>query len=306
MKKIIVVAGGTGNLGQRIIKALLDKDTEVRAIVRHSSDADKINNLEKLGAKVFRVDMSNAAEIANVCIGASCVVSALSGLREVIVDAQKILLDAAIEAGVPRFIPSDFSLDFTNLPAGQNRNLDFRREFHQYLDKTSISATTIFNGPFADLLTGEMPLILFKQKRILYWGKADRRMDFTTINDTAVFTANAALDSTTPRFLRIAGDQVSPEEIGVVMTEVSGNKFRLLRAGGKGLLGVLTRIARTVAPGKKELYPAWQGMQYMRDMLDDRGKIDRYDNDRYPGMHWTTVKEMLTAHHVAATTLSSV
>jgi NmrA-like family len=240
--------------------------------------------------------MSNAEEISNACIGASCVVSALSGLREVIVDTQKILLDAAIAAGVPRFIPSDFSLDFTNLPAGQNRNLDFRREFHQYLDKTSIAATTIFNGPFADLLTGEMPLILFKQKRILYWGKTDRRMDFTTIKDTAVFTASTALDPATPRFLRIAGDQLSPKEMAVVVSEVTGKRFRLFRAGGTGLLGILTRIARTVAPGKKELYPAWQGMQYMRDMLDDRGKIDRYDNDRYPSMHWTSVKEMLAAH----------
>jgi nucleoside-diphosphate-sugar epimerase len=296
LKKIIAVAGGTGNLGQKIVKALLDKGAEVRAIVRHSSDAEKINNLESLGAKIFRVNMSNEEEITDVCVGASCVVSALSGLREVIVDAQKILLDAAIKAGVPRFIPSDFSLDFTNLPAGQNRNLDFRREFQAYINKTSIAATTIFNGPFADLLTGEMPLILFKQKRILYWGKADRRMDFTTISDTAVFTAHAALDNATPRFLRIAGDQLSPKEIAVVVTEVTGNKFRLLRAGGTGLLGVLTRIARTVAPGKKELYPAWQGMQYMRDMLDDRGKIEIYDNDRYPGLHWTTVREMLTAH----------
>jgi nucleoside-diphosphate-sugar epimerase len=296
LKKIIAVAGGTGNLGQKIVKALLDKGAEVRAIVRHSSDAEKINVLENLGAKIFRVNMSNVEEISNVCAGTSCVVSALSGLREVIVDAQKILLDAAIAAGLPRFIPSDFSLDFTNLPAGQNRNLDFRREFHAYLDKTSIAATTIFNGPFADLLRGEMPMILFKQKRILYWGKADRRMDFTTINDTAVFTAHAALDIATPRFLRIAGDQLSPKEIAAVVSEVTGNKFRLLRAGGTGLLGVLTRIAHTVAPGKKELYPAWQGMQYMRDMLDDRGKIDRYDNNRYPGMHWTTVREMLTAH----------
>jgi hypothetical protein len=35
-------------------------------------------------------------------------------------------------------------------------------------------------------------------------------------------------------------------------------------------------------------------MQYMRDMLDERGKIDVYDNDRYSNMKWTSVKEMLT------------
>jgi hypothetical protein len=30
---------------------------------------------------------------------------------------------------------------------GQNRNLDFRRTFHEYIEKTPIKATTIFNGP---------------------------------------------------------------------------------------------------------------------------------------------------------------
>jgi len=62
-------------------------------------------------------------------------VSALAGLRDVIVEAQTVLLDAAIKAGVPRFIPSDDSIDFTKFPAGENRNLDLRREFHQRLDK---------------------------------------------------------------------------------------------------------------------------------------------------------------------------
>jgi nucleoside-diphosphate-sugar epimerase len=294
MSKIILVAGATGNLGERIVRALLQKGAEVRILVRPTSNADKVNNLQKLGAKVFSVNMTNAQEIAETCIGVDCVVSALSGLEDVIIDTQKILLDALVAAGVTRFIPSDFSLDFTNLPAGQNRNLDFRRKFHQYLNTKNITATTIFNGPFADLLKNEMPMILFKQKKILYWGNADYRMDFTTMDDTAEFTANAALDPSTPRFLRIAGDQITARELAATMSDITGNTFRLFRPGGLGLLGIITKIAKTIAPGKKDLYPAWQGMQYMRDMLDERGKIDVYDNGRYPNMEWTTVKEMLT------------
>ena len=299
MEKIILIAGGTGNLGQRIIKALLKKGAEVRVVVRPGSDIDKIKNLENPGVKVFKVNMSNREEVSNVCIGASCVVSALAGLREVIIDTQKILLDAAIAAGVPRFIPSDYSLDFTKFSAGRNRNFDLRREFHEYLDKSSIAATTIFNDTFMDMLTGQMPLILFKQKRVLYWGNADHRMGFTTIDNTAAFTANAALEPSTPRFLRIAGDQISAREIKAVVTEVTGKKFHLFRAGGPGMLSAIIKIARTVAPREKELYPAWQGMQYMRDMIDERSKQNILDNNRYPGMHWTTVKDLLSAHQAA-------
>jgi uncharacterized protein YbjT (DUF2867 family) len=258
MEKIVLVAGATGNLGERIIKALLDNRAEVRAVVRTSTDVEKINNIEKLGVKVFKAGMLNKEEVSRCCVGASCVVSALSGLRDVIIDTQKVLLDAAILAGVPRFIPSDYSLDFTRFSNGENRNLDLRREFHEYLDKSSISATSIFNGAFMDLLTGQMPLILFNQKLVLYWGNADHRMCFTTVADTARFTASVALDVSTPRYLRIAGDQLSPREMKAVVSEVTGKKFRLLRAGGPGILSMIIKIARKVAPGEEELYPAWQ------------------------------------------------
>ncbi len=298
MKKIILVAGGTGNLGERIIKALLEKGAEVRVVVRPDSDPEKIKRLEQLGAQIFQVNSWHVAELSKACQDVACVVSALSGLREVIIDAQQVLLDAAVAAGVPRFIPSDFSLDFTPFAAGNNRNLDLRREFHTHLDRAPISATTIFNGPFADLLTGPMPLILSKQQRVLYWGNADQRMDFTTMDDTAEFTANAALDPATPRFLRIAGDTLSARELAAVASKVTGTPFRLFRPGGLGLLGVLIKVVRTVAPGKKDLYPAWQGMQYMRDMLDGRATTAAPDNDRYPGMRWTSVREVLGAHPV--------
>jgi hypothetical protein len=146
-----------------------------------------------------------------------------------------------------------------------------------------------------------MPLILFKRRRVLYWGDADQRMDFTTVGDTAVFTASAALDPSTPRFLRIAGDQLSARELAALAGEVTGEKFRLFRAGGLGMLGAIIALARTVAPAKRDVFPAWQGMQYMRNMFDGRAKLAPLDNDRYPGMRWTTARDVLSAHQESAT-----
>ena len=294
----IVVAGATGHLGGRIARALRDRGASVRALVRHSTTPDRLERLQKLGVTITGADLASASEVAAACSGASCVVSALQGLRDVIVDAQTVLLDAAIKAGVPRFIPSDYSIDFTKFPSGENRNLDLRREFHERLEQTSISSTTIFNGAFGDMLTGQMPLILFKLHRVLYWGNADQRMDFTTMDDTAAFTASAALDPSAPRFLRIAGDQLSARELAAVATGVTAQRFRLFRAGGLGTLGMLIRIARTLAPGEKEIFPAWQGMQYMRNMFDGRAKLEPLDNERYPGIRWTTARDVLSARRV--------
>ncbi len=296
MKKVVTVAGATGNLGGRIIQELIAQGAEVRAIVREQSDKTKVKNLQKLGVKVFVVNTLDVVEMTKACEGATCVVSALSGLREVIIDAQKVLLDAAIAAHVPRFIPSDYSLDFRRFKDGENRNLDLRRNFHTYLDTKSIAATTIFNGAFADMLTNEMPMILFDKKRILYWGEAGHNMSFTTIADVARFTAHAALDDTTPRFLSIAGDQISPTGVKNVMSDLTGQPFGFFRPGGQGLLGVIIKIARTIAPAKNDLYPAWQGMQYMHNMIDPRSDMPTLDNNRYPLLRWTTVKDVLAAH----------
>jgi nucleoside-diphosphate-sugar epimerase len=294
----ILVAGATGNLGGRIVRALRGQGACVRALVRHGTAQDKLERLQELGVDIAAVDLRNASEVTPACMGISCVVSALQGLWDVIVEAQTVLLDAAIKADVPRFVPSDYSVDFTKLPAGENRNFDLRREFHKRLDETSISATTIYNGAFAELLTGQMPLILFKPKRVLYWGNPDQRMDFTTIDDTAAFTAKAALDPSTPRFLRIAGDQLSARDLAVLVSEVTGRKFKLFRAGSLGMLGALIRVARSFAPAEKQLYPAWQGMQYMRNMFDGRAMLEPLDNDRYPGIRWTTVRDVLSARRV--------
>jgi hypothetical protein len=297
---IIVVAGATGNLGGRIAKILCERGVEVRALVRYGATQDKIERLQESGATVVSVDYSNASDVTSACSGVSCVVSALSGLREVILDAQTVLLEAAIKAKVPRFIPSDYSIDFTKFAPGQNRNLDLRRDFHKRLDTASISATTIFNGAFADMLTGQMLLILFKLKRVLYWENADQRMDFTTTDDTARFTASASLDPSTPRFLRIAGDQLSARELMAVISDVTGEKYRLLRAGGLRTLGILIKIARAVVPRGNQLYPAWQGMQYMYNMFDGRAKLEPLDNNRYPGTHWIGAREVLSASHTSS------
>jgi len=290
---VIVLAGATGNLGGRIAGAILKRGASVKAIVRHDSDAGKVGVLQKLGATIARVDFNNPSELKRACSGASCVVSALSGLRNVIVGAQTLLLDAAVEAKVPRFIPSDYSIDFTRLPAGTNRNLDLRREFGEYLGRAQIAATSVLNGMFMDLLAGQAPYILFKLRQVNFWGNADQLLDFTTMDDSAEFIASAALDPSTPRFLRIAGDQISARGLAQAVSEVTGKKFRLFQAGSFSSLGMMIKILRAVAPQNKALYPPWQGMQYTLNMFSGVAKLEPLDNARYPGMHWTAVKEFL-------------
>jgi hypothetical protein len=117
--------------------------------------------------------MADPAEVAKACSGAACVVSAVQGVSDVIVDVQSVLLEGAIGAGIRRFIPSDFSTDFTKLPAGKNRNFDLRRAIHERLDRAAIKPTAIFNGAFAEILTYNVPALDFTKKAIGYWDDPD-------------------------------------------------------------------------------------------------------------------------------------
>jgi nucleoside-diphosphate-sugar epimerase len=277
-KSPIIVAGSTGALGQKILKALVDK---LKALQ------------EMKEVEIVKVDYKDSTALEKACFGSYCVISALSGLREVVIDTQQALLNAAVRAGVLRFIPSDYSLDFTKTIPGENRNLDMRREFHERIAKAPIAATSIFNGAFTELLTGDAPFILFKIKRVLYWQNPDQELDFTTMDNTAAFTAAAALDSSTPRYLHIAGDRLSPKKMAEVVSSVYGTKFRLLRAGSLPMLDLIIKITRTISPAKEELYPAWQGMQYMRDMFSGLAKSDNLDNQRYADIKWKSVNAFL-------------
>lgn len=293
--KVIILAGATGSLGERIAYYLLKQGAQVRALVRPASDGQKVAKLRSAGVLVVEVDFNNTQELAAACSGGACLVSALSGLRRVIVDVQRHLLEAALAAGVPRFIPSDFSIDFTKLSLGSNRNLDLRQEFRYKLDDAPIAATSILNGMFMDLLTGDAPLVLFPLRRVLYWGDPDQPLDFTTMENTAQYTAAAALDSDTPRDLRIAGEALSPRGLRDAASLASGRQFKLFRVGGLKALDTMIKVTRTLYPARNEVFPPWQGMQYMRNMFSGRPKLSPLDNDRYPHILWTSVKEVLEA-----------
>ena len=146
----IVVAGATGDLGGRIVRALAARGATVRALTRREASQDQRAALQAAGAEAVPVDCEGVAALTAALRGAECLVSAVSGLADVIVGLQTRLLDAAVAAGVPRFIPSDFSLDFTHLAPGSNRNFDLRRDFRTRLDQAPIRATSIFNGAFAE------------------------------------------------------------------------------------------------------------------------------------------------------------
>lgn len=291
MEKFVLVAGATGKLGKKICRELIKKNVKVRAIIRKSTNQEKVEELDKMGVETIQLDYSNQKELIDACTGVSCVVSALAGLHDVVVDGQTQLLEAAIAAGVPRFIPSDFSSDFTHIPEGENRNFDLRKEFERRIDASPIQATSIFNGCFADILRYNIPLFNVPEKTIAYFGdKADWKIDFTTMDDTAAFTAAAALDDHAPRSLKIASFSISPNDLVQLSEQIKGSKFQLVHMGTMEDFSASNKTQRAANPeGETNLYPRWQQSQYLYSMF--LVHHETIDNARYEGLKWSSVEE---------------
>lgn len=290
---IIAVAGAGGDLGLRIARALVARGATVRAIVRPDGTEQESERIAATGATSAAADPADPVAMAEALKGSACVVSALNGVREVMIGRQGVLLEGAVRAGVPRFIPSDFSADFTKTRVGDNRNFDLRREFMAIVDRAPVRATSVLNGAFMDMLGAEMPIVQPAIRRVLYWHDADQPLDFTTKDDTAAYVAAAALDETAPRILRIAGDVVSARDLARIMGEATGVRYRTLWVGSLGMLGAMIAATKLAVPGTGSAFPPWQGMQYMRDMFSGRGRLHGLDNGRYPDLAWTGVAQMM-------------
>ena len=296
MTTSVLVAGATGDLGQRIVRELLTHDTRIRVLTRPGS-----GTAAGLYAANDRIDIVEAAYTDHTALtaavsGVNVVVSAVSGIRPVIIDAQRALLAAAVAAGVPRFIPSDYSSDYRSIALGSNRNFELRREFAADLDAAPIQVTSVLNGAFADMLTGTAPMIAFGRRKVMFWSSADQILDFTTKDDVARVVALVALDADAPRVVEVAGDRVTARGVAQTMTELTGTPFKLQFAGTAGTLSLLAKAVRRFSKSTDAAFPAWQGMQYFVSMFSGQAQLRHVDNDRYGVHDWTKVRQVLAAH----------
>ena len=292
----VLVAGATGDLGRRIVRELLLHDTRIRILTRFGSN----HAVELFGGDhrvdIVEVDYMDAPALTAALSDAGAVVSAVSGTRPVIVDAQRALLNAAVSAGVPRFIPSDYSSDYRRIDVGSNRNFELRREFASDVDAAPLRATSILNGAFMDMLTGQAPMISFRRRRVLFWSSPDQILDFTTKDDVARITAHVALDKDAPRVIEIAGDRMTARDLAELMTDLTGHPFKLQWAGTTGSLSLMSKTMQRLSKSTDEPFPAWQGMQYFVSMFSGQAQLHHIDNARYGHHEWTTVREILSAH----------
>ena len=292
----VLLAGATGMLGNRIAVHLLDQgDVQVRLLLRAArpSDAAKAQALDALiaaGATVAVGDVTDPMSLEAATAGVDVVVSALQGGRDIIVDGQVALAQAAARNGVRRFIPSDFAIDLFAAPEGAPQ-FDARRDAARTLDALPLQVVHVLNGAFMDMMLDPATpgLVNLPAGTVMLYGTGDEEFDLTTVEDTARFAARLASDPADVSGVRyLSGARASFNTIIAETERLTGTALTRTVLGSADDLRHIT----ATADDPWSVVPQW----YFLAMLTV-APFPTNDNDRYPDARPTGLRDYLTSAH---------
>ena len=188
----VLVVGGTGLLGEQVVAELLSRGKPVRALVRPTSDARR---LERTGVEIARGDMMDPASLLDAMDSADAVVSTAAGYtrhskgdtNEIDTIGNRNLADAASRVGVRRFVlTSILTCDQTpQVPHFWHKKLAEDR-----LEELGVPFVALRPGAFLDMIVrmGGDP---FAKRRLMWFGSPKIPLTFVLTQDLAGYLAEA-------------------------------------------------------------------------------------------------------------------
>ncbi len=227
----VLVIGATGHLGGKVVRALLDRNKSVRALVRPGSDASA---LEKLGVEVVRGDMMDLASLKPAMEGMDALITAAAGyMRRRKTDTPEIdlkgnfnLADAARNAGLSRFVFTSIlnAHQATYVPHFWNKKL-----VEDYLEEHGIPFVSLRPGAFIDQGQDWGATNGVRKGQLMAYVKPDARFTHVLTEDLARYLAMAVdTPEAVGKRIDIGSDRpVSLAEIAEVLSALLGRQVRV-------------------------------------------------------------------------------
>lgn len=242
----IAVAGASGTLGQKIIEHLLDVPgiTKITALRRSAPPVEDIQNPIISYTQV--VSYENHTELVKALRGHDLLVSAIAGAVAGTVDM--LLADAAVVAGVKRFMPSEYTVDVMHPHsvafAGSTilaTKIASANKLDHLAHAGEIEYTTLVTGPFLDFWVSQKVegIVDLNHNAVMLYDGGEYHvtgcsLDFVSLCVCAVITMPQ--DATRNRRIRVAETQFSGKELVRALEEVTGKKWTGLQKTTEALV----------------------------------------------------------------------
>jgi NADH dehydrogenase len=187
---MVVVAGSTGVLGFEICRRLRERGHPVRALVRVTSNPDKVTALRTLGCEIAVGDLRDRGSVDAACAGADIVISTVTAITTaqpgesfVTTDAAGNinLIDAAAAAGVRQFIFVSFDTDgFPDAPL-----VEAKRAVEEHLKRSGMVYTILQPALFMESWLGPMLFADTSAATARVYGNRDVRFRYVAVGDVA-------------------------------------------------------------------------------------------------------------------------
>ena len=196
---MIFVAGATGALGMEIVRRLRERGEKVRALVRTSSDANRVADLEKMGADIWRGDLKDPASLEGALAGADTVVSTVTVITHAkpgdSFDATDEhgninLLNEARSAGVRRFVFVSF--DVEGMPEYPLSNA--KRHVEEAIMSSGIDYTIHRPSLFMQIWLSPMLFADPSTATAKVYGSGDNGIEYISVGDVAEAVVQSIFD----------------------------------------------------------------------------------------------------------------
>lgn len=186
---LVGIAGVTGQFARLLALELLKHhDVSIRGFCRSPTKVSTaLQDIE-----VVQGSAEDTEAIAKFVRGCDIVVCCYSGSDELMVNGQRLLIDACEDCGVPRYMASDWCLDYTKLELGELFSKDPMKHVKAYLEtKNRVKGVHILIGIFFETLFSPYFGIYDAESHTFsHWGDPEVRFEGTSYQNAAQFTAS--------------------------------------------------------------------------------------------------------------------
>ncbi|KAI8651920.1 hypothetical protein NCS56_01408300 [Fusarium sp. Ph1] len=292
---VVGIAGLTAKFAQCVVKALQAyPDVAIKGFCRSPTKLPQAA-LDKYSIEIIQGNFDDEGAVHALVRGCDIVICCYYGDNDVMTRGQKILIDACVNEGVPRYVPSDFAVDYTKIPNGELFPKESTKIIKKYLEGKKVKGVHILVGALMETFWSPFFHIFdISNETISYWGTGNEKWDLTTYETAAAYAAALLVDKDASGIFRFRGDYKSVLEIKASYEKIYQAPLHLKCLGS---LDKLYRVLRSQFEENPDNVAAWGPGCFMYWCTNGIAHLgDNLNNQSYPTVVALDLEGFLRSH----------